>query len=341
MFPHNRQPQSIVTLKSFKLDFFIPKRAWYGLWDRLEVWRSRSTPSGPYDALNGDTWTPATLPLGSPTVPPSPPQTGAYITIVGTTITFLVDEASAVSITFTGTDPLTLAQVATQIAAQSNQLLSSYVDNGQVIAQTIQPGEISVLRCTGGTAAPLLGFPTTEPGSVAFGLDARIVLLPTQELYSQVDANGNDLFFYKTRFYNSSTGLFSDYSLPSQAISPVGISPDGLVRCYVELVDLSGSAIYGAEVLIESAFGGLQVEGKTVVGGQVVLHTDRNGHAELLIPRGTSLTVAIGGTDLVRDVVVPTDSTITAFNLLAPGSGTNDVFAVAEQNIDYAVRRSI
>jgi len=336
-----RPPQSLVTLKGFKLDFFIPRRAWYGMWDRVEVWRSRTSSSGPYDALNGDTWTPATLPLGSPTTPPSPAQTGAYITIVGTTLTFLVNEVSAVSITFTGVDPLTLAQVATQIAAQSNQLLSSYVDNGQVIAQTIQPGEISVLRCTGGTAAPLLGFPVTEPGSVAFGLDARIVLIPVQEQYSQVDANGCDKYYYKTRFYNSNTGLFSDYSLPTQAISPVGISAHGLVRCYVELVGLSGSAIYGAEVLIESAFGGLQVEGKTVVGGQVRLLTDRNGHAELLVPRGTALTVAIGGTDLVRDVVVPTDHAVTAFNLLAPGSGSNDVFSVQEQRIDYAVRRSI
>jgi len=332
---------TLVTRQSIKLDFFIPLTAWQGMFDRLEVWRSQTTADGPYTSLNGDAWAPATLPVGAPTTAPSPPQTGAFVTIVGTDLHFLIDEKYPVDITFTGADPLTLAQVATQIAAQSNQLLSSYVASGQVVVQTAQVGEIAMLRCVGGEAAPILGFATTEPGSIAFGVDARVLLVSGKELYSVIDPNGSPQFYYKTRFFNSASRLVSDFSLPSQAISIVGISSANLVRCYVDLVGASGAALNGQEILIGMKFSGALVEGRTVAGGNTLLLTDVNGHAEILLPRGQEITVAVGGTDLVRDVVVPTDTSITSINLLDPSVGTNDVFRVQEQNIDFAVRRSI
>jgi hypothetical protein len=328
----------LVTRQSLKLDFFIPGAAWQGLWDRLEVWRSQTTADGPYVPLHADTWRPATLPLGSPIVAPSPPQTGAFVTIVGKDLHFLIDEKTPVDITFTGTDPLTLAQVATQIAAQSNQLLSSYVISGQVVVQTTQIGEIATLRCAGGEAAALLGFDTT---SAAFGADSRIQLTVGKEQYSVLDANGAPQFFYKTRFYNSASSLFSDYSLPSQAVTIVGVSAANLVRCYVDLVGSMGAALGGQEILIGLVFTGAIVEGKALVGGNTVLLTDVNGHAEMLIPRGQKITMAIGGTDLVRDITVPTDPNITSLNLLDPSVGTNDLFTVQKQLINYAVRRSI
>ena len=327
-------------LQSFKLGFFIPTSAWYGLYDRLEVWRSRSTADGPYEALHDNTWLPATLPPGAPTTPPSPPQTGSYVSVVGLDLQFLIDGVEVVSITFTGVNPITLGAVATQIAAQSNQLLSSFVINGGLVVQTGQLGEIAMLQCTGGEAAPLLGFDTTSAG-IAFGRDARIVLIYPNEQYSVFDKHGSSTYFYKTRFYNSSSGSFSDYSLPTQASSPAGISQANLVRCYVDLVDLTGSAIPNAELLVYNNFNGTQVESKTVTGGAVRLLTDQNGHAELLLPRGAQVRVAIGGTDLARDVTVPTDSTIQSINLLDPSVGSDDLFTVQKANIQYAVRRSI
>jgi hypothetical protein len=335
------QPAVLTTNQSFKLDFFIPTSTWFGLYDRLEVWRSRTTAGGPYEALHGNTWTPATLPQGAPTVPPSPSQTGSYVSVVGLDLQLLVQEVTPVSIVFTGTNPLTLAQVATQIAAQSNGLLSSFVINGQVVVQTIRFGEIAVLRCTGGAAAPLLGFSTVDPSNVAFGLDARVVLTNPNEQYSIVDANGSASYWYRTRFYNSTTGLFSDYSLPVQAGTSAGISQANLVRCYVDLVDLTGNAIQNAEVLIFNAFNGLSLESKNVVGGSVKLLTDVNGHAEILLPRGAQVSVTIGGTDLSRNVTVPTDTTIQSINLLDPSIGSDDLFTAQKQNIAYAVRRSI
>jgi hypothetical protein len=327
-------------LQSFKLDFFVPTSTWLGLYDRLEVWRSRATVDGPYEALHDNTWLPATLPLGAPTTPPSPSQTGAYVSVVGLDLQFLVDGVKTVSVVFTGSNPLTLAQVATQIAAQSNQLLSSFVINGQVVVQTGQLGEIAMLQCTGGEAAPLLGFDTTTAG-IAFGRDVRIPLASTNEHYSVVDAHGSSSYFYKVRFFNSTSGSFSDFSLPTQGASPAGVSQTNLVRCYVDLVDLTGAAIPNAELLIYNNFNGLQVESRTVTGGSIRLLTDSNGHAELLMPRGAQIRVAIGGTDLARDVTVPTDTTIQAINLLDPSVGSDDLFTVQKQLIDFAVRRSI
>lgn len=335
------QPAALTTNQSFKLDFFIPTSTWFGLYDRLEVWRSRTTADGPYEALHGNVWTPATLPLGAPTIPPNPPQTGAFVSVVGLDLQLLVQEKTAVPIVFTGANPLTLAQVASQIALQSNGLLFSFVINGQVVVQTNRLGEIAVLRCTGGQAAPLLGFSTVDPSNVAFGLDARVLLTNPNEQYSIIDANGSASYWYKTRFFNSQTGLFSDYSVPVQAGTAAGISQANLVRCYVDLVDLTGNAIENSEVLIYNNFTGVAIESKNVVGGTLKLLTDVNGHAEVLLPRGALVRVAIGGTDLARDVTVPTDTTIQAINMLDPSVGSDDLFTAQKQLINYAVRRSI
>jgi hypothetical protein len=331
---------SSVSNERFQLDFFIPGSSWIGTFDRLEVWRSRWTEQGPYEQLHDTGAMPATLPIGAGP-PPSSPQAGPSVALVGTQLLFLVNERTPVTITFTGTDPLTFGQAATQIIAQSQNLLNAYVLGSLLVVQTVQVGLAASLRVTGGDAAPILGLPTHGSGSIAFGRDARIVLVSGQEEYGFVDPYGSPRYFYKARFFSSINFTVSQFSRPFQGLPAVGLSSASLCRCYVDLVSLKGDPAANQELLLYNQFNGTQVESKGVVGGSLKILTDVNGHAEALLPRGTLITVSIGGTPLVRDVLVPTDTTIESLNLLAASSGQNDVFDVQVPNIPYATRRTL
>ena len=266
------------------------------------------------------------LPLGFVGSPPSPPQSGPALPLNGRQLQFVVGGLVGISILFAGTDPLTFGQVASQINAQGQDLLFSYVFGSTLVVQTIQAGGAAALQCLNGDAAPALGLPTD--GSVAFGQDARLVLRQGVENYSYVDPNGSSTFFYKIRFFNSVSQLTSEFSLPVQGGSPAQVPPANLVRCYVDLSDAQGAAISNQEVLVYVRFSGAQAGGFTVVGSPIRMLTDVNGHAELMLLRGVQATVTIGGTDLARQVTVPTNPTVLAINFLDPTVGTDDLFNV-------------
>jgi hypothetical protein len=115
----------------------------------------------------------------------------------------------------------------------------------------------------------------------------------------------------------------------------------GLVRATLDLVDSRGIAIANQSVLLFNRFAGTQIGGKTMIGGANNGLTDKNGHFEMLLVRGTAVTVAIAGTNLARDVQVPTDPTVSSFDLLDPAYGSDDLFSVQVPDLQYAVRRSI
>jgi hypothetical protein len=323
-----------------ELDFFVPESAWSGAFDRFEIWRSKGTAEGPYDQLHDTGAQPARLPVGAGP-PPASPQTGPSIPLNGKQLTLLLNELTPLTITFAGSDPFTFAQAATAIVAQSAGLLNAYVLGPLLVVATVQAGLAAALRATGGNAAPLLGLPTVGLGAVAFGRDARIVLVSGQEDYGFVDPWGSPSYFYKTRFFSSQTSTVSQFSTPIQPLAAVGLSQASLVRCYVDLVDMQGNPAPNQEVLFYNQFNATQVENKVVTGGSLRFLTDVAGHAEALLPRGTQITVSIGGTPLARDVLVPTDPTIQSLNLLAASSGTNDLFDVQVPDLPYATRRTL
>jgi hypothetical protein len=329
-----------LTNERFQLDFFVPEGSWEGNFDRLEVWRSRGTDQGPYEQLHDTGAMPAVLPIGAGP-PPASPQTGPSIPLNGLLLQFLLDGKVPVNIIFSGTDPFTFAQAATQIQAQSQGLLVAYVLGPLLVVRTVEVGVKTSLACVGGDAAPLLGLPTSGAGSLAFGRDARIVLVRGQEEYGFVDPNGAPSFFYQARFFSSANQTVSQFSRPFQGTITAGLSTASLCRCYVDLVDMTGSVLPNQEVLIYNRFNGVQAESKAVTGGSLKLLTDSNGHAEALLARGADITVSIPGTALARDVTVPADPTIESLNLLASSSGTDDLFDVAIPNIPFAVRRTL
>ena len=260
-----------VQLQQLALNLVFNAASWQGF-DRFEVWRASMSAGGPYTALHGDSWAPASLPLG---FTGQLDDVGAKAPVGGLTLEFLVMNQFPVTVTIPGTGWVTLASVAAAIAAQAGNLLYSYPSGSAFVVQTRRVGAVAVLQCTGGDAAPLLGLAVTGFQSTAYGQDARIPLVQGQSQYGFTDPYGNPAFFYETRFFSSSTRLVSDFSTPFQGPTAPAFSSDNLVACYVRLADGSGNPLANQEVLLSVAgTQGLQISGSTVVGNSTKLLTD-------------------------------------------------------------------
>ena len=176
---------------------------------------------------------------------------------------------------------------------------------------------------------------------MAFGQDARIPLVSGQTRYLFTDHNGSSEFFYKTRFYNALTNTAGTFGLPFNSKSAASLSASNLVIATIDLVDSRGVALANRAILLRPKFQGSPVDGKTVVDGDIQRLTDDDGHVEFVLVRGQAFTVAIAGTDIVRDFTAPADEAITSFNMLDPTLSTDDAFTVQKPDLRFAVRRSI
>jgi len=323
------------------LNILAKSQDFAGFFDFLEIWRSFSNEQGPFSELTADQWMPARLPLTGGDRPASP-VTGASAALVGKTLVFLANESDTVVVTFTGTDPLTRITAANQVESQSGGKLTAYVDDeGQLVVETPNTGTGALLQCTGGTAAGDLGIETEAPANTAYGRDARVQLRTNTEQYRFTDQRGKSDAFYRTRYRNRLTGATSDFSQPFGTGQVSGLADTSLVLGQLDLVDLQGRPVAHRQVRIHTNFNGVLIEGKLMAGTDLVKQTDLEGHVEFMLARGQKIAVAVVGTDMVRDIVVPTDPAIVTFNLLDPMLSTNDVFRVQVPELVYAERRTL
>lgn len=335
-------PEEEPTPELLQLEIFVKNEDWLGFFDVIEVWRSRQTAAGPFEELTADDWIPARIPKDAPD-PPVPPIVGPSINIVGKPLQLRVNELDDLVIIFTGIDPLTFATVASQITAQGLTKVGGYViEGGEIALQTSDAGTGAVLRIVGGEAAVILGLPTEEPSSLSFGKDARIPLIEHQQLYPFTDINGSVGFFYKTRFRNRTTGATSEFSQPFGVGSSAGVTQINLACGQLDLVSIDGKPLIRQEVRVHMGFNGSIVDGRLLGGSDISKRTNDDGHVEFILVRGQKVTVAIVGTDLVREIIVPVDQAIKVFNLLDPSVGTgDDFFKVRVPQLIFAERRTL
>lgn len=314
-----------------------------GLFDVIEVHRSTQGESGPYEELTAANYRAARIPKTSGD-PPSPAVTGPSVTIVGEQLIFRVDEdpAKDITVTLTGVDPLTFAGIAAQIVTAGAGQLASYVDSvGLLVVETVGVGTGAQLRVLESAGSILVGLPTTEPSSLAQGKDARLSLVEGLHSYVFTDRAGSVSYFYKTRFRNAQAASVSDFSLAFQPAVSAGVGDDGTVCGRADLVHLDGRALVGQEIRIHTNFNGVLIDGKFMAGSDIIKSSDSSGRVEFLLVRGQRVTVALIGTDFVRDITVPIDLTIKVFNLLDPTLGGEDVFKVQVPTLVVAERRTL
>ncbi len=331
---------SIVTEEELQLDLSVTESGWATLFDSLEVWRSRTGSAGPFENLTSTGATPARFPDGASDAPVAP-ATGPSVVLDGKVLNLRVNEDTDVEVTFAGSDPMTFADAATQIAAQSGGLLTSYVVGSVLVIQTVATGGNAIVRVVGGEAAGSLGLPTTEPDCLSFGREPRILLESGVSSYLFVDHNGSPDYFYRTRYYSSISGNAGEFSDSFEgSLSLSGVDPGDTVLATVDLVDGRGVVSANTPVLLHLKNRGTRVNGKTVLGGDLEVLTDEDGHAEFALVRGQQFTVAIGGTDIVRDFTAPVSTLIDTFDMLDPDYSSDDAFTVQKPDLRYAVRRS-
>jgi hypothetical protein len=325
------------------LNIFLEDSDWFGLFDQIEVQRSRGLSTGPFEPVTTTNWVGARLPEDggdSPTIA----VTGPIADIVDRDLQLKLNETDELEVVFTDPGPgvLTYAEAAAQIQTQSAGRLLAWVDeDAKLVIETVQPGTGAALRVVGGEAAPLLGLPTSEPDSLAFGRDAHIALIKGKERYYFIDLRGDSDYFYRTRFRNRLLNTVSQFTQPSFAAQPLGVSQENLVCGRLELVGIDGRPLANVLVRVFNRFGPQTVEGKLLAGPSVDGITTEYGTLELNLVRGAEVTVAIDGTNIVRDITVPTDASVGVFNLLDPTVGPDDYWRVKHADIEYAQRRTL
>ncbi len=327
-------------LELVQLRILLKRQDFEGLFDQVEVWRSRSTFAGPYEEMTAVVPKTARLPAGAGD-PPATPVTGRRVAIDGQTLLLRLDEKDDFVVTF-GT-PLTVGAAATELTTQGMNRFRAHVDsNGVFVVETTQVGTGATIRVTGGEATAQLGLSTDSPDDFNFGRDARINLLLTQEEYAFTDLKGSKKFYYRTRFRNRTTQAVSEFSQAFKVGAILGITPANVVCGYLDLVAGNGSPLSGQQVKVFNPLKGELLEGKLVTGREQVKLTDRNGHVEFNLVRGTQYTVAITGTNVVREIVAPTDPAVKVFPLLGEDVGTqDDVFKVQVPDLVFAERRTL
>lgn len=331
-----------------QLQVVVSDEDFVGLFDVLEIWRSKLGEGGPFEELTADSLKTARLPKDAED-PPVPAVTGPSLNVDTKIMELLVNEETSVVITFAGVNPITFASLASQITAQGLNLVEGYVDSeGRMVVETTEAGVNAQLRIQPGDAdlgtdaAVRLGLPTVDPANFAAGRNARLTLVPGQAAYLFTDPHSSRDYFYKTRFRNGLTGALSDFSLPFGVGQAVGVSQDSIACGRLDLVSIDGVPIANREVRLHVGFNGTIVEGKVVAGTDINKLTDVNGRVEFNLIRGQKVTVAIIGTELARDIIVPTDATVKVFNLMDPDIVTGpDHFQVQVPNIITAERRSL
>lgn len=293
----------------------------------IRVKRSIVGVGGPFDLITGEVATAATL---------LAPTAGPY-SVSGLTLEISVDRAPAVTVTFTGTDPLTAAALAGQINAELGAANASNVGASLQLASLLT-GTESAIEVTGGTALAALGWSANDRD---VGEDENIPLTPGKELYDYVDDDGDGDFFYVVHYHNPVSNLSSNDSEPFQGEPSAVVGTENLSRAIVDLADTTGFAIADQEISLYTVHQiPLVVDGFQIglARAPKVMITDNLGHAEELLVRGSRVKVVFEGTSVIRDITVPDEE---EFDLLALLAAAPDPFNPALPAFPFAIRRTL
>lgn len=296
-------------------------------YDSIRVRRSRTGVDGAYELTTANA--PTAAKLNAPTV-------GPY-NVVGKTFSLLVDGDPQLDVVFTGTNPLTTADVAGQINTAAGDTIAFDGAGGELELISTLTGTASKLEIATGTAEADFGWVAGVRDS---GEDAHVTLVANQNLYDYTDNDGDIAFFYKTQFFNTVNNLTSTESEPFLG-GPGPILPSSeLSKATIDLVDQSGSALPGQDITFYSTQDFHSVTGFAVAlqRAPVTITSDNSGHAEINLVRGLVVKVVFEGTTVIREFTVPDQAT---FDLLTVLGTTPDPFDIATLPFKAAPRRTL
>ena len=288
------------------------------IFDRIEVYRSTAGEGGPFVEI--------TDAAGPTSAQVDGTVTGTF-DLDGLTLDVALDMGSAQSIPFTG-DGLSLAAVIAQIEAVIPGIASEIPTDTDLLRLTSQSdGTGSTLEVTAGAAATILGLPTTKVAGKA----GRIPLVSPTANYKFLDLDGDQSYFYQTRYSSSITGTVSTFSEPRQGSADTVVPSGQLSLAKAYLITGDGKPVVGRCIVFHPQQIH-QVTGEDyflVPGydGRVTTTTNEQGFAQAALIRGGRYRVHFEGTSYMREFVVPD---LTEFDLL-PLIGTQpDPFDISQ-----------
>ena len=296
-----------------------------GLFDKIRVWVSTTGLSGPYVLMTTAAAMSARI---DGTV-------AAPFTIHGDTFTVAVNGGSDQTMTFVVADPVQVDAAVEDINDQT-LLITASANGSKVRLDTDLLGRAATLEIVGGTSLTELGF---VADTFVTGSDAHVSLVPAQSEYEYEDVNGDSTYYYKTQYYNSSSGTYSGLSDPVKGDVGAIVPAAELITAVIDIVDLAGVPVENNEVAFYNVYIPPLSRGAfSVLGRTVSVYTNGAGHAEISLIRGATVDVTITNTGITRRIEVP--ETGDEFNLMDAVSAAPDNFQIQTPSIPLAVRRS-
>lgn len=296
-----------------------------GLFDKLQIHRSKTGELGVYEEITGAAAAAAEV-TGTQASP---------FSVNGLTLILKVDEGSEQTYTFSTTDPISVDDVADALNDPTTGLsgVTASEATGALLKLTSDTtGTGSTIEITGGTALTELGLTAEKYHGVA----ERPTLVGTD--YTVVDNAGDASYFYKSRFYNSSTQAVSSFSDPVEGDLSSIIAAINLVTASGDIAKPNGQPVEGMRVSFKLVYvdQALVVDSIGVLGHELTVTTDAAGHLETLLVKGAIVDVTFAGTGVSRRITVPD----TDFDLLDAVSNADDIFQIQTHTIPAAPRRS-
>jgi hypothetical protein len=206
-----------------------------------------------------------------------------------------------------------------QVVDRINQVAAGVasLSGSSVVLSSITGGRESSIQVL--SSPPELDFPT----DLFFGRDQRIDLVDNVFLYTYYDVAGSATSRYRWRFSNFGAEPFSKFSSQSLGSSmPVSGVPLTLAVAY--FIDMSGKPVPSSVII--SPVSPQIVNGYiTGAAGTMVVNSDAEGFFQMPLVIGSKIRVAIEGTALVREFVVPN---VVSFDLLQVMTSAPDQFTV-------------
>ena len=315
-------------MTTIKIKIYVPElKSTMKLFDRIEV--QRSVLGSPYsDAVSITKLSAAEATLLGTVIQP-------YVGLYGTQFQLRLNQGTEMTIPFISPDPISIQTVVDLINEAIPGIVASDDGTGHLNLVTVQKGTKASIEITGGTSNTPLGFLSGQSDS---GEDEHIQLMRGVSTYSYEDRFGLSTNYYRTRYINSLSGNFSDWSDWILGISGSGVQPANLILGTIKLAGVDGAALVNAKVTVVNVYNPIIQDGYFIAGRSKTVLTDGVGQAQVTLVRGSTIDVIVEGTTIIRRIAVP--SVGASFDLLDPSLQTDDAFGIQVPDLPAAPRSS-
>jgi len=310
-----------------KIKLFVPEIAnVLTLFNKIQVQRSEAgTPYTDAKFITADT----------AAKPELQGTTEGPFTIQGQSLKLKVDGGAEQNITFVSANPAVISRIVDEINTDLTGVTASSV-GGKLKLQGDLAGTFGILELTGGTALTTLGFTTGQKDN---GEDAHISLQSGVDSYEYDDGSGAASYWYRTRFYHTTSGVYSSWSDWMQGSTGGAITASLLTVGKIKLANIDGTAMVNCRVTIVNVFNPLSAGGYFLAGASKSFLTDGMGQGEITLVKGSMVDVILEGTSVTRRIVVPSSG--TEFDLMDATLVQDDPFNIQVPDLPAAARRSL